>query len=284
MKPVQKIVGPLPRPVRRLLYRAGYYIENRIHFDTDVSIISYPKTGRTWLRVLIGKAICDLSGVNEALLLDTPRLTAAAGLPITRFTHDDASLNAAQHYTTLEANKSRFRHQRVIFLARDPRDTMVSCYFQATRRVNQFDGSIADFIRDERLGVKKYVRFARIWHDNQHIPRDFLVLHYEDLHADTHGTLRKALGLIGIANASDEVIARAVEYGSFQNMRKLETGGRFQEDRLRPGNAADPESYKVRRGEVGGYVHYLSAEDVTFIEHVAEEMGYPFPMLAGAHS
>src|SRR5688572_14287085 len=136
---LQNLISPLPRSIRRLIYRAGYYIENRMHPSTDIYIISYPKTGRTWLRVLIGKAISEHAKLNENLILKTPKLTAAVGLPITRFTHDDASLNAAQHYNTLETDKSRFRNQKIIFLARDPRDTIVSCYFQATKRINQFE-------------------------------------------------------------------------------------------------------------------------------------------------
>jgi hypothetical protein len=277
MTSVQKIVASLPRPLRRRLYRAGYYVDNRAHPGTEVLIISYPKTGRTWLRVLIGRALCDHAGIDDALLLDTPRLTAAARLHITRFTHDDASLNAAIHYTALEADKSRYRSKKVIFLARDPRDTMVSCYFQATRRINQFDGPLSGFIRDERLGIKKYVRFARIWHDNRHLPRDFLVLHYEDMHADACSVLATTLAFIGVESIDEDIVTRAVAYGSFQNMKKLESSGKFQEDRLQPRHAADPESYKVRQGEVGGYAKYLSADDISFIAEVVESMNYPFP-------
>jgi len=35
---------------------------------------------------------------------------------------------------------------------------------------------------------------------------------------------------------------------------------------LQPADASDPESYKVRRGEIGGYRHYLSAADIAYLE------------------
>jgi hypothetical protein len=35
---------------------------------------------------------------------------------------------------------------------------------------------------------------------------------------------------------------------------------------LHPGDVRDPESFKVRRGKVGGYREYLSAEDQQFAE------------------
>ncbi len=281
MASLQDLIMPLPRPLRRVLYRAGYYLENRAHPGTDVYIISYPKTGRTWLRVLIGRAIAGWAGLPESLLLNTPRLTAAAGLPVTRFTHDDASLNAAQHFSTLEARKGRFRRQKVIYLARDPRDTMVSCYFQATRRIHQFDGPIADFIRDDRLGIRKYVRFTRIWYDNRDVPRAFLPLHYEDVHADAAAATRAVLGFIGVPDIAPEIVTQAVEYASFSSMRRLESDGQFRESRMKPGDASDPESYKVRKGIIGGYTEYLSADDLAFIESVAAEMGYPYPLRAG---
>jgi hypothetical protein len=249
-----------------------------MHPGTGVTIISYPKTGRTWLRVLIGKAICDHAGLHETMLLNTPRLTAEAGLSVTRFTHDDASLNAAQHYRTLETRKTRFRNQKVIFLARDPRDTMVSCYFQATRRVDQFDGTISEFIRDDRLGIRKYVQFANVWYENRSIPQGYLTLHYEAMKADTHAAVRQVLDFLGAQAIPDAIIEQAVEYSSFENMKKLEKARQFQEARMQPGDASDPESFKVRKGSVGGFGEYLSEADTTYIEAIVQEMNYPFPL------
>ena len=40
-------------------------------------------------------------------------------------------------------------------------------------------------------------------------------------------------------------------------MKKLEAAGAFDSKILKPGNVTDPESFKVRRGKVGGYREYL---------------------------
>jgi hypothetical protein len=50
--------------------------------------------------------------------------------------------------------------------------------------------------------------------------------------------------------------------------------------RLRPGSLDDEESFKTRRGKVGGFADYLSPEDVAFVEEkVRGELdplfGYP---------
>jgi hypothetical protein len=44
-------------------------------------------------------------------------------------------------------------------------------------------------------------------------------------------------------------------------MQKLEAAGAFDSKILHPGDVRDPESFKVRRGKIGGYCEYLSAED-----------------------
>ena len=50
----------------------------------------------------------------------------------------------------------------------------------------------------------------------------------------------------------------------------------FKERSMRPANVSDDESFKVRKGMVGGYTSYLSPDDIDFIDKVKLEMGYPF--------
>ena len=56
-------------------------------------------------------------------------------------------------YTDLDPNKSNFAGSRVLLLGRDIRDTLVSAFFQASRRVGVFEGTMSEFIRSERFGV-----------------------------------------------------------------------------------------------------------------------------------
>src|SRR5438046_10268684 len=57
------------------------------------------------------------------------------------------------------------------------------------------------------------------------------------------------------------IFQAALDFSRFDNMQKLEAAGAFDSKILRPGDVRDPESFKVRRGKVGGYREYLSAED-----------------------
>jgi hypothetical protein len=57
------------------------------------------------------------------------------------------------------------------------------------------------------------------------------------------------------------IFQEALEFSRFENMQKLEAAGAFDSNILHPGDVRDPESFKVRRGKVGGYREYLSFGD-----------------------
>lgn len=239
-------------------------------------IISYPKCGRTWLRLMIGKALCDHFHLPETQMIDTYALTAVPGVLRSHFTHDYADIRLGYPYNRLPANKAPYAPAKVIFLMRDVRDTLVSSYFQATRRVNRFHGPISDFVRDERYGVKKVVAFYNLWHTNRGVPRDFLLLRYEDLHHDPVAALRRALYFMEVTDIDEALLTTAVAFASFDNMKKMEGKGTFADDKMQPGQKQDKESFKVRQGKVGGYGEHLSTADLAYIDQVIRHMGCPF--------
>ena len=107
-------------------------------------------------------------------------------------------------------------------------------------------------------------------------PGQLHLLRYEDARADPAATFAAALRFLRPdAEPDPAAVGRAVAIASFDNMRRLEAGDRhapgaelvadLQEEALRPCDAADPDSYKVRRGKVGGYVDYLAGPDIAFL-------------------
>ena len=94
--------------------------------------VSYPKSGRTWLRVMVGKAICGLYGLDESEVLKTESLCKKVGVPPWQWTHQGAETKHLIHPRDLEIDISDPQKSKVIFLTRDVRDLLVSSYFQAT--------------------------------------------------------------------------------------------------------------------------------------------------------
>jgi hypothetical protein len=77
--------------------------------------------------------------------------------------------------------------------------------------------------------------------------------------------LRRVLHFIGIKDVQENTIKKAVEFASFENMRNMEITNTSPKSKLKPGDKNDPESYKTRRGKVGGYIDYLSSEEIEYL-------------------
>jgi len=243
--------------------------------EPDVYVVSYPKCGRTWLRALVGKALCEQFGLSESQLFKTLDLSCAAKILPTKFVHDGTGGVAGIKWHEQDRDKSRFKDKKVALLVRDPRDVVVSSYFQATKRMHAYEGSMREFIRDDCFGIRTIVAMYGAWQENRHVPRDFLLLCYEDMHRDPAAGLRSLLEFMGLDHPDEAAVAAAVHYGAFENMRRLESSGSF-ERKISPGDRDDEESYQVRKGKVGGYVDYLSPDDIAFVERVVDEAGNPF--------
>jgi hypothetical protein len=243
--------------------------------EPDVTVVSYPKCGRTWLRVLVGKALCEQFGLDEARLFKTQALCRAAKILPTKFIHDGTGGVAGIKWYEQERDRSHFEDKKVALLVRDPRDVVVSSYFQATKRMHVHAGSMREFIRDECFGIRTVVTMYEIWQENRDVPRAFLLLRYEEMHRDPAGCLRSLLEFMGLEHPDEAAIAAAVRYGAFENMRLLERSGIFPR-KMSPGDPGDEESYQVRKGKIGGYVDYLSPDDIAYVDRVIDEAGDPF--------
>ena len=101
----------------------------KLSIKGEVSVISYPKCGRTWLRLLIGKYICESFNYPERFALRVHLITKYAGLNPTLFIHDK-SANPDLKFNKLSKNKKKYKKKNVIFLARGIKDPLVSHYFQ----------------------------------------------------------------------------------------------------------------------------------------------------------
>jgi len=248
------------------------YREFKALQSTDAFIISYPKCGRTWLRLMLGKFLQLQFGLAE----DTPLLELHAltsrlpGLPKVELTHDDHP--QWKGAAGIERSKTRYRGKKVVFLARDPRDALVSYYFEYARRRSKqlandagFNGTVSEFVRHPIGGADSLTTFYNVWADQRAVPAAFQLLRYEDLHAAPVPTLRGLLEFLEFPHADDAMLERVVSYCSFQNMQRMERDNALNSIRLAAADPNDPDSFKVRKGKVGGYGDYLTADDLAYV-------------------
>lgn len=197
-----------------------------VHHLTDCYVISFPKCGRTWIRVMLAKALAlhFKDPGDLAIHLDPMRVmrVGSGKGPGIQFKHDGSSYVETMITGQTRRNYQKYKGKKVIFLVRDPRDVMVSYYFHLTRRRRgAYKESQSEFIRDPLLGVGKLLEFMNGWYEHRKVPSDFLLVRYEDLHQDPAGELRKVMEFLGLDDVSDEAISKAVEYSEFENMRRM---------------------------------------------------------------
>jgi Sulfotransferase domain len=251
---------------RRAPTRAA--IEWWVHRRTQVYVLSYPKCGRTWLRLMIGKALDEHYHLGAANPMELGRMHGLhRDIPRIRVTHEHA-----HRVETVATTKRRFRDKTVVFLVRDPRDVVVSMYFEASRRSALFAGDIGAFLRQKVGGLDAILDYYNAWADSAQVPRRFTLVRYEDLHRTPAPVLASVLDAMELPVAPSAIDA-AIAFSSFDNMRKLETANAFGSARLAPGKAGDAESFKTRKGKIGGYREYFSPADLDYVNaRIAERL------------
>ena len=102
------------------------------------------------------------------------------------------------------------------------------------------------------------------WRQIRALPARHLI-HYEALRARPGETLGRLLQFLGEDFALRE-IDDAVEFARFENLARKEAQGFFSGRRIAATDPGNPDSFKVRRGKVGGYREYFGAEEAAQLE------------------
>ncbi|MGD9347775.1 MAG: sulfotransferase domain-containing protein [Candidatus Aminicenantes bacterium] len=269
----------------RDLGRAVQYLRAQfiLPLFADVLIISHPKAGRTWVRFILNVVFNKLLGRQELYFKNVWTVSYEFfemsrkndRIPKILFTH----LRSDELYWLKPRDKVRcIEDKKIVLLVRDPRDIMVSNYFQLTKRVKSqavSEKSLSEFVRSEYLD--NLLNFMNTMEGFRYDHKEALLLKYEDLQRDTIAEIKRLIDFLEI-EVSDDVLEEAVAYGSFANMQEIERGGFFAPKKkerwagiLETWDTDDRDAYKVRRGKVGGYMDYLSDSDVAYLDSAIEK-------------
>lgn len=223
--------------------------------------VSYPKSGRTWLRTMFSEL----------------------GAQVT-FTHLDTGHNySAWGKLPENLKKPSVDANRVIFLYRDPRDTVVSYFYETTirqkpdrwRAIKFWLGGrnapqkMRDLVRSRRFGIEKVIHFNLLCAEHLNA----LPVSYEELSSDTLPAMKRILSFMDF-QVSDERLAEVVANNSFSKMHEREATGGYARGGLQPRDVSNPNSYKVRKGKVGGWEEEMDDETKDFVGKKLNEARY----------
>ena len=245
-------------------------------FPDDLFLVSYPKSGNTWMRFLIGNLMypeVEITFTNVNKIIPDIYLTSNRELrQITR----PRIIKSHEYFDP--------RYQKVIFVVRDPRDVTLSSYFHALKYgLITETTSLEEFCHKFLLGQYHFVGESNplgSWSENtgswlgaRENDANFLLLRYEDFQTDIVEQLKKIAQFMSL-QCSDSDIARAIQHSSIDHMRQLEQ----QQKNVWPNKYAKKDIAFVRTAVSGAGQVQLSSSVLKQIEFLwgetMEKLGY----------
>ncbi len=187
--------------------------------DTDIMLVSFPRSGNTWLRFLIGNILAEESPTTwENVGSRVPDIYETSKYTLSRMS-DPRILKSHECFDR--------RYRKVIYLVRDPRAVAVS-YYHYWLRNNRIapDYTLQAYVRDfternsftPRYGT--WGEHVASWRHVREHDDTFYLLRYEDLLGATETAFGAVLDFLEI-EASPHRIGHAIRCATPQRMSDM---------------------------------------------------------------
>ena len=279
-------------------------------------VISYPKCGRTWLKVMLGRALCAHYNLPERLSLkcfDPKRLPlrTRARFPRIRFTHAGTGSGCFSELDRLTPPPDSYP-ERITLIVREPKDVLVSFYHHILHRTRFKDelaasngagaeedsrnwtrrefydwagiqtdadgiATLSSYLRSERYGAARLLSFYKVWTDAQSALGDRLhIIRYEEMHASPLRMLSDLFGFLGMPQIPEQHLRTGVDFGAFDHMREMERTNALNSSALKVVDPSTESGFKTREGRIGGHIDHMTPDDIAFVDTLTQSFGCPF--------
>ena len=242
--------------VRRRLVNHMRILRNFELRDDDIFIMSHPKTGTTWTQELVWMVV---NNVNVEKSKNTRRVEKSPN--IVKLIDENYG---PQFFERMQGRRVIKTHQifdfmppelceraKVIYVARNPKDTVVSFYHHLKRKFH-FLGDFNEFtkyFKAELLHHSYWPHLMAGWHIKYH--RNVKILWYEDMKADMEATIDDLSEFIE-QPLSEEQKVLLQDHVKFENMRKNVNA--YQNTNY---DSNAPGFHFMRKGIVGDWINYF---------------------------
>ncbi len=215
----------------------------------DVFLVSYPRSGNTWVRFLLANLFkradeaIDFHNIHEYI-------------PEEGRNNDIINtLSSPRIIKTHSAYKANY--PRVIYLVRDGRDVYVS-YYHYRLKILPEGCSFSEFLRMDDHSPCLWGDHVESWLSQKERLSGVLIVSYENLLSNPNTELKRMVDFIGI-QVTEEDIIQAVHASRFENMREIDqTKGRKY-------NLTGTDEF-IRKGIKGEWRTQFSQDDIEFFK------------------
>lgn len=266
--------------------------------DTDILLVTTPKSGTTWLKAIVfglmnrsvqypnpEAEIHPLLAENPHVLVpflecglyidgQVPDLTTVTPRPAESLSMPPRLFGTHLPLVSLPGSVKNSAC-KLVYLCRNPKDTFVSLWhFTNKLRINyKGENSLEETLEKFCRGVSLYGPFwdhvLGYWKESLEKPERVLFLKYEEIKEQPKAQLMRLAQFLGCPFSSEEetsgVVDDILKLCSFDNLSKLEVN--------KTGKLASGEEYKAffRRGEVGDAKNHLTPEMMEKLDKMTEE-------------
>lgn len=256
------------RAARRRLGLAGAGRNVTVR-DDDVFVVSYPKSGNTWTRFLIGNLLRPEDPVTFANVEQrVPDI----------YKNTDRKLWRMPASRVLKSHEYLDpRYGNVVFVVRDPRDVALSYYHHHVRkrRIEEdypLERYVSRFVSGDLNVFGSWGENVGGWLGARKEDARFLLLRYEDMLQCPAHELGRVAAFLSV-RADEERLARAVESSSAERMRELE-----RTESWKAAKKSREDRAFVRSATAGGWRTGLPEGSAAAIEEawgpLMQELGY----------
>jgi hypothetical protein len=187
--------------------------------ERDIYLVSYPRSGNTWMRAVIA---CMVTGQKPGTLASLDTI-----VPDIHFRLPQSSMMDLPQYVVKSHFPYQAEYRRVIYVLRDPKKVLASHYDYLTQRHRQHV-SIERFADDwlaGRIWPCSWIEHVRSWlFRDTFAPQTLLALNYEDILNSRLSAFARIADFIGI-DAGKMCLDRIVAWTDRISMLKMEVAG-----------------------------------------------------------
>ncbi|TKY47053.1 Cytosolic sulfotransferase 5 [Spatholobus suberectus] len=256
--------------------------------DTDILIVSTPKSGTTWLKAwtfaLLHRNQYPNTQQNHPLLTNNPHFLVPF-LELDLYLHSDPLPDLTSFpsprlfsthlpYTSLPTSVTQ-SSCKIVYLCRDPKDAFVSLWHFTNKLRPQSKGpnslheAFHKFCRGVSLYGPFWVHVLGYWHKSLEEPDKIMFMRFEEMKMKPGFVLKQLANFMGCPFSKQEegagVVDKILKLCSFDNLSNLQVN--------RNGKLESGEQHKAffRRGEIGDWKNYLTVEMIQQLNTITEE-------------